>query len=209
MTIKWYGYTNQTADDESDYPFTNDEREIPISVLNASNQILGYTFNSSLFKVDQSGNSVFDWQNPVNNFVTNIRASFNDNKFTQNTLYNLNKMLGIFIPFDSWLVHEKRSVVAGVTYYERVLYYPYSNRIDKFNVVDFDQQYPSDPGRAWQTALYPRIIEQKMFNVDTQNLNVNSQVKIYEGTWNVDVVMYPTVYGSCNNLVGDLKISYM
>ena len=86
-----------------------------------------------------------------------------------------------------------------------MLYYPYKNRIAQFNVLNFDQQYPLDPDKSWEMALYPRIVEQKMYNVDTQNLNVNSLVKIYEATYNIDVVVYPTIFGSWNNLVENYR----
>ena len=80
-----------------------------------------------------------------------------------------------------------------------------------FNVLDFDQQYadPAASPQPWQAALYPRIIQQKMYSVDTQNQNVSSAYKIYEALWNIDVAVYPVSSGTCNNLVGDLLISYM
>jgi hypothetical protein len=217
LDIKWYGYSNipTTPDDIVDYPFVNGARQIPISILTLSNQIISYTFTSSLFKADQSGNNTFDWQSPTNNFVTSVKAAFNDNNFSTNSLFILNKMLGICIPFDGWWVHETQTG----SFYERVLYYPFVssrntsssivlNSPNNFNVVPFDQQYEGGPD-MWEMAIYPRIVEQKVYNITTQNLNVSSPNSIYEGIWNVDVVIYPTTSGSLNNLVGNLLISYM
>ena len=69
--------------------------------------------------------------------------------------------------------------------------------------------YEATASVVWQAALYPRIIQQKMYSVDTQNQNVSSAYKIYEALWNIDVAVYPVSSGTCNNLVGDLLISYM
>ena len=109
-----------------------------------------------------------------------------------------------------------RELLPGLgTYYERIFYYPYASSntgtgsILNFNVLNFDQQYPVTPAGVWQVALYPRIIQQKMYSVDTQNQNVSSAYKIYEALWNIDVAVYPVNSGTCNNLVGDLLISYM
>jgi hypothetical protein len=205
LKITWVGYDNVPA---GSGPST--DQDIAISDLINAGGIKGYQFSSSLFKSDPSGNNVFDWQSPTNNFVTTLRASFNNNNYVNSILYNLTKMMEIFIPISSWSVREIKQVTPGIgTYYERVFYYPYANSILNFNVLNFDQQYPATPDKVWQAALYPRIIQQKMYSVDTQNQNVSSAYKIYEALWNVDVVVYPVNSGTCNNLVGDLLISYM
>lgn len=216
LKISWKGYDNILVYD-SDNGFVNSERDLTMSKFRTgSGNLIDYKFSSSLFKSSTGGDNTFNWDQPINNFVTSIRASFNDKVWNDNALYNLNKMLGIFISPESWKVREY-----GVTpidglldpqefaYYERLLYYPYSGRKINFNVADFDKQNDTALTTQWQVAIYPRIIQQKMYNVDTQNVPANSDVKIYEGLWNIDVVIYPNVTGSCNNLVGDLLISYM
>lgn len=219
LKITWKGYDNLKY--TSGTGFINNERTTSMADFRSSTgNLIDYKFSSSLFKSSTSGDNTFNWDQPINNFVTSIRASFNDKLWADNALYNLNKVLGVYISPDSWKVHDY-----GVTpidepplppegpqlfaYYERLLYYPYSGRIINFNVADFDKQNETSLITQWQVAIYPRIVQQKMYNVDTQNVPANSDVKIYEGLWNIDVVIYPNVTGSCNNLVGDLLISYM
>jgi hypothetical protein len=206
LKITWAGYDNTRAGTGTP---VGGEENISISDLEAVNGLKEYKFSSALFKSSPDGNNVFDWKNPTNNFVTNLRASFDNSVFSANVLYNLNKVLGIFIPINSWNIREIEMVSPGNIYYERIFYYPYAKRVIEFNVIDFTQQYPGSNPNVWQAALYPRIIQQRMYSVDTQNLSISSTYKIYEALWNVDVAVYPVSSGNCNNLAGDLLISYM
>jgi hypothetical protein len=224
LKITWTGYDNSiiTPPDPS---FVNSERDLTISQLKlVSGGFKGYSFSSPLFKSNTSGSNIFDWNAPTNNFVTNIRASFNDNYLSDNALYIINKMLGVYISPDNWKVHEyginsldSSPSPQNFQYYERVFYYPYAGKVINFNVVNFDKQNNTSSTSQWQAAIYPRIIQQSRYNTDSQNVQANSDVKIYEGLWNIDVIIYPydsissviPARGSCNNLVGDLLISYM
>jgi hypothetical protein len=222
LRIKWDGYVDGTKETSEDpdgavIPWVNEERDRNLSggvaaQGFANNPIKSYVFSSSLFKFSQDGNNSVDWSNNTNNFIANIRASFNDSSAPANTLYSFNKTLGIYIPEDSsstWKVRERRITTGAKTYYERLLYYPYFSKIDNFNVVAIDQQYPLAPGYMWQAAIYPRIVRQTFYGIAGQQDNASSENKTYEADWEVDLVIYPTTIGTCYNLTGDLLISFM
>jgi hypothetical protein len=220
LNIRWDGYVGDTKNRDATsglYSWINNERNMNLTSNSGvepyfdTNPIItnGYTFSSPLFKFNQNGTNAINWDSCNSNFVANIRASFSDNTSPINSLYNLNKSLGVYIPENftsNWKVRERRIVESGGTFYERLLYYPYFSRIINFNSVIFEQQYPSASGNVWEAAIFPRIVRQTYYGPTGSTDNV---LNTYEADWEIDIIIYPVVTGTCFNLSGDLIVSYM
>lgn len=181
-------------------------------------QILTYQFSSTLFKINERGSNVFDWRNeaPQNVHMANIGGSFNDGDFRSNLLYNISGSLGLYLPLNRWSAYEAKVARGGEEYYERYLYFRYNNRVEEYHSIPVAQQTTlSDWGAStrvvgnWEVAVYPKIIQQKMYGEAQQGSNANSDERLYEALWDLNAIVYPVQTGSCNNLAGEIRISYM
>lgn len=183
------------------------------------NVVSTYQFSSTLFKNNEQGSNVFDWLNtPANVHMANIMGSFNDEGFASNLLYNIAGSLGIYYPLERWTGYEKTASdpAAPTDYFERFMYQRYNNRVQGYHSFSVTQQTQlSNWGASdrvigsWEVAVYPKIVQQKMYGSATQGANTNSDERLYETLWDLNVVIYPIRTGGCNNLAGEIRISYM
>lgn len=189
---------------------------------NIADIVSTYQFSSTLFKLNEQGTNVFDWKNnaPQNVHMLKTKGSFNDEIFASNLLYNFSGSLGLYLPLGRWTAYEDVVTLQNETFYERFVYFRYNNRVQNYHSKDVVRQtnlsnwglIDSPPSRDvgdWEIAVYPKIVQQKIYGQAEQGSNANSNERFYETLWDLNVVLYPISTGGCNNLVGDIEISYM
>lgn len=176
-----------------------------------------YEFQSTLFKSTENSNVFNLLNNPVNIPMVYLLGSFNDSIFDSNILYNMDGSLGLYIPLNKWTAYEKEITIDTETFYERYLYFRYNNRVTDYHSKSIAQQTTlNDWGNntrkdvgEWEMAIYPKIYQQKMYGSAQQGTFTSSEERFYETIWDLNVIIYPKSIGYCNNLVGEIKMSYM
>lgn len=175
-----------------------------------------YQFQSNLFKSNTDSNTFNLLETPVNIPMVYLLGAFNDTEFSSNLLYNINGSLGSYIPLNKWSAYEKQVDVDGIKYFERFLYFQYSKAVDDYHIKVIQQQTTLGDWEvsrqnvgSWEMAIYPKIYQQKMYGSSDQNVFTSSEERLYETIWDLNVIIYPVAYGSCNNLAGEIKMSYM
>lgn len=193
LNIEWNGNTLNNA-----YPSGSNE-------FDSLSVIRDYYLESPYFPKD-----VIKWNaDDHGNFLVQVQGSIVDTKMVDSSVFTIDKSLCLFINPKSWV--QTGVLNTDVSEYNSyVLYYPIENMVDNFNVVSFDKQtmYPSevsnpDESRGWRAAVYPRFKE-----VST-TYAPSSGMQIYNGKWDIDIVIFPTVLGRVNNLLGELRLSFI
>jgi hypothetical protein len=143
------------------------------------------------------------------NFLVNIQGSLVDNKMEDTSIFTIDKSLCLFINPNAWV---QTGVVnaSDASHDSYVLYYPIENITEGFNVVDFEKQtsyvseasFPDESG-GWRAAVYPR------FKSVSTNFVPSSDLQVYTGQWDIDIVVFPTILGRVHNLLGELKLSFI
>lgn len=177
-----------------------------------------YYLESPYFR-NRDGGTVIDWMPGENRFgddnlLVRVTGDLIDDHPSDPNIYGMDQVLSIYIPRDKWFFADYE--ILGITprqletgYRSFMLFYPYENIISNLNLVDFNKKRAGYSGydAEWQIALYPRLVKQRRLPFDqTTGSNVE---RMYQGEWDLDLVIYPKNIGRCANMIGKLYISYM
>lgn len=204
LNIDWLGYYLTSA-----YTISN----IAEAVQGGNG---GYTFDSPYLKSRFTGANSINWltnstsySNLDTNYISKIQgylsSALNISPYS-NLLYKFDNALLLFIDMNNWDIRridytnpedvpQEFSTIA--------IYYQYAK-----TAVDLNRFIIANPVPAGgipevlEIALYPTLVSQTYVN-----LNNSNTAKVYNGVWNIDIVMYPVSTGNISNFIGDMYIS--
>jgi len=179
--------------------------------INPQDVIQSYELESPYFR-NRNGGSTINWMPGSRfgdeNFVVHVEGTLIDTHPDFPAIYSVEGNLGIYIPKNKWIGYGKDYVSSNYKSY--VLWYPYENVTNSFNMLTIQQQTTCGgyvPVASWKMGLFPRLVKQTRLPFDS-SAGSNLE-RMYQGEWDLDVVIFPEVTGRCANLIGKLYISYV
>jgi len=193
LNIEWTGYAYDPTDTIS------------------GSVIQRYFFVSPYFR-NRNGGTIIDWlpgseRFGDDNLIVKVNGSIIDDNTSSPEIFTLEKTLQLYVPREQWYQADAAPIAGKEDYRSFMLFYPYENVINNRNFLIFDKQLSGEFDSEWQIAVYPRLIKQQRLPFD-QSAGSN-QERMYQGEWDLDLVIFPPQIGRCANMVGDLYISYM
>lgn len=210
LHVEWTGYAYDPERPITDQP--------PVYNVDQDAVIQSYYFESPYFR-NRDGGSVINWMPGDGRFgdenlIVQVEGDIIDIHATYPNMYRVNTAVALYIPKDSWLGYG--ATAADYTsllsdYRTFIEWYPVENVSVNLNAVDWTNQTLCgggfQPYSEWKLGLYPRLKKQTRLPFDT-SAGSNAE-RMYQGEWDMDLVIYPTAIGRCSNLIGELYVSYM
>lgn len=195
LKVEWTGYAYDPS---------------PIHI-NADDVIQSYTFESPYFR-NRDGGSIINWMPGSRfgdeNFIVHVEGNLIDTHPDFPAIYNVEGNLAVYIPKVDWSGYGPTATNGD--YRSFVLWYPYENVTENFNYLNVTQQTLCGgyiPVASWKAAVYPRLVKQTRLPFDT-SAGSNLE-RMYNGEWDLNVVIFPEAVGRLANLTGRLYISYV
>jgi len=175
--------------------------------------IQSYYFESPYFR-NRNGGTVINWMPGEtrfgdDNLLVRVTCDLVDTNTSAPTIFNLDAPLGVYVPINSWFQYAPNAD-SSTGYRSFVVFNPYENALQNLNITNFIKRTDlcgQFSNQSWKMAMYPRLIRQTRVPFDPEVQS--NQDRMYQGQWNIDVVLFPPAIGRCANMVGKLYISFM
>jgi hypothetical protein len=172
-----------------------------------------YYFESPYFRNRNKGSQINwmpgDARFGDDNFVLRVTADIIDTHKRNMNIFSVDAPIGLYIPVDAWMQYGK--VATGDPNYRSfALWYPYENVVNTLNIRDFTKETNIGGGfneNGWRVGLYPRFVKQRRVPFD-DSVRSNTE-RMYQGEWDLDLVIFPPKTGRCSNMIGKMYISYV
>ena len=175
--------------------------------IDIENAVQSYIFSTPYFK-DKEGNSDIDWSSTnLTNYMINVEACTIDDKVSSPypQLYTINRPLWVYIPLSSWNFFSFDKTEARGESFPRtlVLYTNYINTapLSYMSIAEMTKLNSSTGAstEVWKIAIYPRF--------KTVTRLAQGSDYIYNGEWDVDLVIFPEATGTSSSIMGNVYIT--
>lgn len=174
----------------------------------------GYYFDSPYFRNKTKGTTI-DWfpggnRSGAINLLARVRVDLTDNNPTKPNIMTMDEAVGLYLdPSIWWQYGTDYGAIGAGGYRSFALFTPYELAVDRFNLATLTNKTQQSGGYEleWKLGVFPRLLKQRRMPFFTSSTNNNE--RLYEGEWSLDLVLFPTREGRCDNMVGKVEISYM